>query len=435
MSIKDLVRITLSNISRTKPFFIANIVAISVGVLMVVVMLSLAQGILRYSGSVMKEEASANAIEITSVPNKPDVPKLTGDQVAKVRMLDGVTQTVPLVQGLFGDLSSPGLESVVVSLSSSTGSDDPEMQRLSWQAGNAGQLAKQGTPSIPEFVGTETGKPAPDKGALKQIPVQKQHSIVIPETLLGDLKFHSASDAYGKKLTLIFSRSVGKKMEKKTVDVEVAGVARKTRFSRCYLPLEFIEELCLWQNGQEKEADNPFVYDNVTVYAKSLEEVPRIRKDLENQGYRTSSVLDTVGKLKEISIIIYVFLGTLGGISLFTGSISIFNATYASVLRRVREFAIFRSYGASRRTILAIVLSESAITATIAGIVGFLGGSLVMKAISHLWLSNMEPTLFVVPPYFCPLAIVLAIVVCGSAASGPAWKAANMAPAEAIRNN
>ncbi|TVR46313.1 MAG: ABC transporter permease [Puniceicoccaceae bacterium] len=118
------------------------------------------------------------------------------------------------------------------------------------------------------------------------------------------------------------------------------------------------------------------------------------------------------------------------GLSLFVGAIGIMNITFVSVRERTREIGTRRALGARRRTILIQFLTEAVALCLIGGVIGLgLAGGLTWMA------SNAFPAL---PVAFSPDLVVIALVVAIGTGlfSGfaPAWQAARLDPATALRH-
>ncbi len=417
----DLLRMTGKNISRTRVFFTANIIAIGVGIILVVIMLSVSTAIKNYSRDLIREETSALAIEISVNPLSFGTLPLTQENLAILSNHTKISRIVPLVQGVFLDLSHQGNSKTTISLWSTIGADDPELVRLQWVAGD-----------------------------INTLPKKQPNYIVVPEQIVQELGVLPTANLLHSPVTLTLVRRKDGEEQKTELQLFVTAIARKTRFFRCYAPLPVLEQIKNWQNWKldhiyilgtsttpppalPLRIIEPMVYESALVYLHKLEDVASMRDLLEKKGYRTASLLDAIKRYGEIASIITIILGIIGSVSLLTGSVSIFNATYASVLRRFKEIGIFKTYGATPAVILSIILSEIALTALTAGTIGYLLGKMICHVIQNTLLLNSKFNLLQTSIGLFVFVELLALGICILAGLWPALKAAKLNPIEAIR--
>ena len=92
---------------------------------------------------------------------------------------------------------------------------------------------------------------------------------------------------------------------------------------------------------------------------------------------------------KGIADVINGFLGpallAFGGVAVLVGAFIIFNMFSITVAQRIREIAMLRTLGASRRQILTSVLLEALVTAVIGSIIGIFLGLLIAAGINALF--------------------------------------------------
>ncbi len=151
------------------------------------------------------------------------------------------------------------------------------------------------------------------------------------------------------------------------------------------------------------------------------------RKGLEDSQVQTMEdwlSMMTPDKLPGFNIA----LDVVTGIAVIVGFLVIFQSMYTAVLERTREIGILKSMGASKMTIVSVVLRETAVMAVagvLLGIAGIFGVSLL--------LGHAFPTLhFEITAPGSPKArsSPLSGAVCG--ALYPAWMAARKDPIDAL---
>jgi putative ABC transport system permease protein len=116
------------------------------------------------------------------------------------------------------------------------------------------------------------------------------------------------------------------------------------------------------------------------------------------------------------------------GIAVIIGFLVIFQAMYTSVLERTREIGILKSMGASKLTIVDVVLRETAVLAS----VGVLVGVAVSYAVK-IFLAQRFPTLYLdMSADWILRGSAIALVGAMFGALYPAWMAARKDPIDAL---
>jgi putative ABC transport system permease protein len=130
------------------------------------------------------------------------------------------------------------------------------------------------------------------------------------------------------------------------------------------------------------------------------------------------------------------FILVFAGISVFVGAFIIFNTFTMLVAQRVRELALLRAVGASRRQVQVSVQTEAALVGFIGATIGIiLGGGLALllrAAVGALGVSLPSGGL-VFRPRTILIAYAVGVVITSLAAFVPARKAASVPPVAAMR--
>lgn len=119
----------------------------------------------------------------------------------------------------------------------------------------------------------------------------------------------------------------------------------------------------------------------------------------------------------------------LAGLALLVGVIGIANTTLVAVLERRAEIGVRRALGARRRHIAGQFLAESATLGTLGGVLGTSLGVLVVVFVASRreWTTTLDPVLVLPAP-------ILGAVTGLLAGLQPAWRAARITPAAALRS-
>ena len=150
----------------------------------------------------------------------------------------------------------------------------------------------------------------------------------------------------------------------------------------------------------------------------------------EQNAQRNSS--DIREELSFLPIVLMVF----AGISLLVAAFLIFNTFSITVAQRVREFGMLRTLGASRRQLLASVMTEALTLGAIGSLLGLLGGIGAAKGILAIFRAigvDLPSRGTVIEPRTVIVSILVGLVVTLVAALSPALRATRVTPMAALR--
>lgn len=170
---------------------------------------------------------------------------------------------------------------------------------------------------------------------------------------------------------------------------------------------------------------------DVAATMDGIRDILRVRREVkpgmkDNFGMSSQdALLDIYNQLTGAT---YLVLTAVSAVALMIGGIGVMNIMLVSVTERTKEIGIRKAVGATRKSILSQFLIEAAALTAIGGVIGITVG----EGISFL-INRYSPL-----PAFIPLWAI-AVGLIASAGVGvifgvfPAWKAANLDPIEALR--
>lgn len=177
----------------------------------------------------------------------------------------------------------------------------------------------------------------------------------------------------------------------------------------------------------------------VNVRVKAPEMVENVQQKIESLGFSSFSMKQMLAAVNNVSKIVQVLLGGIGGIALLVASFGIMNTMIMSIYERTREIGIMKVIGASIGDIRQIFLLEAGSIGFIGGVIGLFIGMTFAKIINLL--ANVyfnkggsEPVIIVyVPLWLAIFAVSFATVVGLLSGVYPALRAAKLSPLIAIR--
>ncbi len=125
-------------------------------------------------------------------------------------------------------------------------------------------------------------------------------------------------------------------------------------------------------------------------------------------------------------------------IALFVGAFIIFNTFSIIVAQRTRELALLRTLGATRRQVMTSVIVEAfavGLFASVLGIVAGIGIALGLQALLAAFNIDLPSTSTQLEPRTIIVALLIGTVVTVFSSILPAWRAARVAPVQALRES
>lgn len=186
------------------------------------------------------------------------------------------------------------------------------------------------------------------------------------------------------------------------------------------------------------------IVGNFWIQAKSFElidqavaEIKLVLKRLHYNGvFEVFSSKKMIKEVGNVSRILQVLLGGVAAIALFVGGIGIMNIMLVSVTERTHEIGLRKAVGAKRRDILMQFIVEAIVLSLIGGLIGVLIGAGIGNGGAWL-ISNFLIKDANWPAVVSQWAAIIALMVSTGVGiifgSYPAYKAASLAPIDALR--
>jgi putative ABC transport system permease protein len=166
--------------------------------------------------------------------------------------------------------------------------------------------------------------------------------------------------------------------------------------------------------------------DNIEITAKKVDEsLRRLHKDEAYTVFMMKSILESIG---QVLTMIKFALGGIGAISLIVGGIGIVNVMMLTVTERIKEIGVMKAVGATKGDIQMIFMLESGLLGFVSGLIGITIGAGISILISTLGAIPIAVT-------WTSLVVGLVFGVITTTIAGvyPANKAARLDPVEALR--
>ncbi len=162
---------------------------------------------------------------------------------------------------------------------------------------------------------------------------------------------------------------------------------------------------------------------------KALPAYAEVKTSAQTVADSTKAVSDAIGN------VLRTILLAFGGVAVIVGAFIIFNAFSITVAQRIREFAMLRSLGATRRQVLAGVIGEAGALGLVASLLGIAAGIGIAKGINALFHAvgaDIPTSGIALAPRTIVVSLVVGIGVALLAALAPALRATRVPPVAAL---
>jgi putative ABC transport system permease protein len=188
-------------------------------------------------------------------------------------------------------------------------------------------------------------------------------------------------------------------------------------------------------------------YSSIYVVVDSADNVGNVQSAIQTLYGSSVNIISAgaiASSVSATSAQLTVFLGSVGGVTMFVATIGIANTMYVAVMERTREIGVLKALGFKRRQVINMFLSESAVTGVIGGILGtglgyilaFVIGGDLSFGVGRFGGGRGAPATSS-QPIFTPelIAFSLLFPIGMSILAGlyPAWRASRMNPITALK--
>ncbi len=296
----------------------------------------------------------------------------------------------------------------------------------------------------------------------------EENSLIISDSLLRRLELKKPEEAVGQEIevsTLAIDFSLanlpniisflggqGLPFNRQSYTFKIVGVTERMGVSG---PMLMRSDVCIPHGTSKRMKKIPLTsisdlfaspeqsqgYSAAGIKLISPEYVEPVKKQVEDMGFNTFSIMDQLEEIKTVFIFMDLFLFAVGMIAIVVASLGIINTMVMSILERYKEIGIMKAVGASDMDVKKIFFFES-------GVIGFMGGvfglalgwivSFVINiVINSIAVSEGVPYMsyFSFPLWLCLGAIAFSIIISLLSGIYPTMRAAKVDPVIALRHD
>ncbi len=173
-----------------------------------------------------------------------------------------------------------------------------------------------------------------------------------------------------------------------------------------------------------------FYYNSVYVKVDSTDNVTVVEKQIRDMGFSTYSNSEWIEQTQAESRTRQTMLGSIGAVALLVASIGIANTMMMSIYERTKEIGVMKVLGCDMGDLFALFMLEAALIGFIGGVAGDLLSFIVSKVINTV----TGETTTLIPLWLYLLGLGFAVLVGMAAGVYPSRRAMGLSPLTAIRN-
>ena len=230
----------------------------------------------------------------------------------------------------------------------------------------------------------------------------------------------------------------------KDIPVKIAATIANQELVLVYAPLKFLEEQGVpasYADAKVRVAETPRArYTFARVKVADQSEMPVVKKQIENMGYQVESVADTVDQVDQIFLVFQIIVAILGTIAMFVAALGALNTLTVSLLERTREIGLLKALGASSADIYRLFMGEAILMGILGCLcgVGFgIGATASVNAVVRYFaqrFGGVPVDLFYTPVWFILLLFVIVLVISVVTGYYPARRAVKISPLTALHH-
>jgi ABC-type antimicrobial peptide transport system permease subunit len=181
-------------------------------------------------------------------------------------------------------------------------------------------------------------------------------------------------------------------------------------------------------------------YSQIKLITANVNDISKLRKQIESLGFQTSSPIDTVDQINQIFKYFNVILAGFGSIGMIVAVLGMFNTLTVSLLERTSEIGLMIALGGRNRDMRRLFTIEASLLSLLGAVTGIIIALIVETAMNlsiNAYARSRGVTenfsIFATPIWLIAAAIIFMILIGRLVVLLPAYRASRIDPIDALR--
>jgi ABC-type antimicrobial peptide transport system permease subunit len=267
---------------------------------------------------------------------------------------------------------------------------------------------------------------------------EERGSIIVSRGIMRSFKVKQESFAalLGQPVEIVLATP---RREKQNYRFKIIGVS--TEYARIvHVPTTDRLAMKSWWFNNPKLLQNDG-YDSVTLRAADVSQARTLVKRLRNEKFEVQSIDAILEVANRIFAVVTAMLACASSVALLVACIGIINTMIMSIYERTREIGTLKAMGASRSDIRQMFMIEAGLIGLMGGAVGLFMGWVVGRVLNQIaaWYARhrdlpLPENLFIITPSLALGSLLFALLIGIGAGLYPANRAARLDPLTALRH-
>lgn len=232
------------------------------------------------------------------------------------------------------------------------------------------------------------------------------------------------------KADVVISKELAGKDESVTAEDQtytIKGIVRDDMTPKIYSAMDTVKKIGVVN------------YSSARVRVGDKGSVSAVRSFIENMGFKTEYIGDTVTQINDVFRVFKSILGSFGAIALVVAIIGMFNTLTISLIERMRELALMKVLGIKPSALVKLVLAEALLVGFFGAIAGVLFGMIAGGISNEILMAYAKRAGGVsVSVFYFPFLLIIGVIVVSvlvSLVTGllPARRATRVSPLKVFR--